>query len=359
MKDENILIIGATGKVGSRIIRQFATAGIKPRALVRSQDKGEAIASLATPVLGDLMVPETLAEAFRGAERVFILAPPAPEMEALERNAINAAVAADARRIVYLSNFAATGGDEDRFVHIHGLHQRLVATLGVDWTVLRPTRFMTSVPFVWSSVLDQGLLLEAGGSGLMSFFDPDEAPAIGVKALTEDGHVGQTYKLTSEDAYTAADDARLLSRVVGRELKVFEGDLETFREALVANGAPGAHAPAWPATSRRSPRAYTSRPTRRPSCLAALRAPILTGCRTTFPRPSAPPRRRTMIARWIARRCLSLKNLTHGDLRHYLRNDRHRWRDVLGSERDRPILKPQPTPKERNLWQNHQSSSLA
>jgi uncharacterized protein YbjT (DUF2867 family) len=244
VKHENILIVGATGKVGSRIVRQLAAAGVKPRALVRSREKGEAIASLATPVLGDLMVPETLAEGFRGAERVFILAPPAPEMETLERNAIDAAVAAGAKRIVYLSNFAATEGDEDRFVHIHGMHQRLVATLGVDWTVLRPTRFMTSVPFVWSSILKQGLLLEAGGSGIMSFFDPDDAAEIAVKALTEDGHVGQTYKLTSEDAYTATDLAKLLSRVAGRELKVFDGDPEAFREALIANGAPTAHAPA-------------------------------------------------------------------------------------------------------------------
>lgn len=244
MKAENILIVGSTGKVGGRIVRQLAAAGIKPRALVRSREKGAAIASLATPVLGDLLAPETLADAFGGAERVFIVAPPAPDMEALERNAIDAAVAAGARRIVYLSNFAATEGDEDWFVHIHGLHQRLVATLGLDWTVLRPTRFMTSVPFVWSSIVNQGLLLEAGGSGIMSFFDPDEAAEIAVKALTEDGHVGQTYKLTSDDAYTAADLAKALSRVVGRELKVFEGDLKAFREALIANGAPAAHAPA-------------------------------------------------------------------------------------------------------------------
>jgi len=76
-------------------------------------------------------------------------------------------------------------------VHIHGLHQRLLATLDVDWTVLRPTRFMTGVPFVWPSVLNQGLLLEAGGSGVMSFFDPDDAAAVAVKALMEDGHAGR------------------------------------------------------------------------------------------------------------------------------------------------------------------------
>jgi uncharacterized protein YbjT (DUF2867 family) len=244
MKDGKILIIGATGKVGSRLIRQFAAAGIKPRALVRSREKGEAIASLATPVLGDLNAPKTLADAFRGAERVFILAPPGSDMEAIERNAIDAAVAAGAKRIVYLSNFAATEGDEDRFVHIHGLHQRLIATLDVDWTVLRPTRFMTSVPFVWAPVLNHGLLLEAGGPGVMSFFDPDDVAAIAVKALTEDGHAGQTYKLTSEDAYTAAGLARLLARVVGREVKVFDGGLEAFCEALIANGAPSEYAPA-------------------------------------------------------------------------------------------------------------------
>jgi uncharacterized protein YbjT (DUF2867 family) len=242
MEDESILIIGATGNVGPRVIRQLAAAGVKPRALVRNAENGKPLASLATPVVGDLRAPETLTEAFRGAERVFILAPPVPDMEALERNAIDAAVAAKARRIVYLSNFAATEGDESRPVHIHGLHQRLIATLGIDFTVLRPTRFMTSVPFVWKSVLNQGLLLEAGGAGVMSFVDPEDLAAVAVKALLEDRHVGQTYRLTSADAYTAADLAVLLSGVVGRELQVFSGNADALREALVANGAPGEHA---------------------------------------------------------------------------------------------------------------------
>jgi NAD(P)H-binding len=83
MTQSSILVVGATGTLGLRLVRQLAAAGVKPRALVRSRDKGEAIASLATPILGDLRAPETLAEAFRGAERVFILAPPAPDMETL------------------------------------------------------------------------------------------------------------------------------------------------------------------------------------------------------------------------------------------------------------------------------------
>jgi uncharacterized protein YbjT (DUF2867 family) len=238
-----ILVVGATGTVGSRLVRQLAAAGIKPRALVRSQEKADALASLVTPVIGDLLAPESLEPAFRGAERVFVLGRPTPHIEALERNAIDAAVAAGAQRIVYLSNFTAKEGSEELPMHVHGLHERLVASLGLDWTVLRPTRFMTNVPFVWRSVLSHGLLLESSGSGVMSFIDPDDVAAVAVKALTEDGHEGQLYKLTSEDAYTAADLARLLSGSVGREVRVFEGGLDELRGALIANGARGENAP--------------------------------------------------------------------------------------------------------------------
>jgi (4-alkanoyl-5-oxo-2,5-dihydrofuran-3-yl)methyl phosphate reductase len=73
MKD--ILIVGPTGNIGSELVKQLADAGHRVRALVRDREKAERIAALATPVVGDLTKPETLARAFDGAERVFILSP--------------------------------------------------------------------------------------------------------------------------------------------------------------------------------------------------------------------------------------------------------------------------------------------
>jgi len=219
----SILVVGATGTLGSRLVRQLTAGGVKPRALVRTHKNAEAIAAFAHPVIGDLLAPETLKSAFLGAERVFVLGQPTADMEALERNAIDAAVAAGAGRIIYMSNFTAKEGSELRPNHIHGVHERLVASLGVHWTVLGPTRYMTNVPFNWSSVLHDGLLLEGGGSGLMTCVDPDDVAAVAVKTLTEDGHEGQTYKLTSQDAFTAAELARLLTEVLGCDVRVFEG----------------------------------------------------------------------------------------------------------------------------------------
>jgi uncharacterized protein YbjT (DUF2867 family) len=75
----------------------------------------------------------------------------------------------------------------------------------------------------------------------MTCIDPDDVAAIAVKALTEDGHEGQTYRLTSEDAFTAADLAALLSRFLRREVRVAESNGErtplTGYFGLVAAGA--------------------------------------------------------------------------------------------------------------------------
>jgi uncharacterized protein YbjT (DUF2867 family) len=240
---KNILVVGSTGNIGSELLKQLAGAGHRVRALVRDPQKAERIAALATPTVGDLTKPETLGSAFDGAERVFILSPNSPETEILERNAFDAAIAAGAKRIVYVSNILAAEGDPVGHYHVQGKHERRLASLGVDWTVLRPTRFMTFTPFVWRSILERGLLLEGGGAGRMSVIDTSDIAAVALKALTEDGHEGKRYDLTSDDYFTVDELAQVLSRVLGRGITIFEGNVDALRNALLESGAPAHYAP--------------------------------------------------------------------------------------------------------------------
>lgn len=240
---ESILIVGATGTVGSELVQQLAATNRRVRALVRDERKAATIADLATPAVGDLAVPATLAPAFEGAERVFVLAPPIPEAESLERNAFDAAIAAGAQRIVFLSNYGASDYDGDPHYRAHAASERHLASLGVDWTVLRPTRFMTHTPYVWRSVLQRNLLLEPASEGKMTVIDPIDVAAVGRLALTEDGHEGKIYSLTSEDSFTARELADTLSRALDRALTIFQGDTEALRGALIESGAPGEYAP--------------------------------------------------------------------------------------------------------------------
>ena len=240
---ESILVVGATGSVGSELVKQFAASGKRVKALVRSESKAAGIRHLAEPVLGDLMTPATLEPAFKNVERVFVLAPPVGEAEeTMERNAFNAAVEAGVKRFVYLSSYAATFGDGYPYV-VHAANENALASLNVDWTVLRPTRFMPYTPFVWNSIFQRGLLLEQAGDGAITTIHPADVAAAGVLALTTDGHEGQKYELTSEDSFSTRQLGETLSKALNRRLTVFDGSTEELRAALVENGAPAEYAP--------------------------------------------------------------------------------------------------------------------
>jgi uncharacterized protein YbjT (DUF2867 family) len=71
----------------------------------------------------------------------------------------------------------------------------------------------------------------------MTCIDPDDVAEVAVKVLTENGHDGQTYRMTSDDTFTAAELAALLSRVVGRAVRVADGEPAPGYFALVAAGS--------------------------------------------------------------------------------------------------------------------------
>lgn len=237
-----VLVVGATGVVGSELVKQLAATGRRFRVLVRSEAKAKSLPSLAEPVIGDLLAPGTLARAFEGVERVFVLGPPTADLEKMVTNAFHAVLEAGVGRVVYLSAFG-TGTLEGPHWRAHGANEKRLTTLGLDWTVLRPARFMSHTPYTWAPVFERGLLLEGGGAGIFTMIDPADIAAVALRTLAEDGHQGQTYVLTSEDEYTAPDLAHTISNAIRREVKVFEGDDDALQQALIAGGVPPEYAP--------------------------------------------------------------------------------------------------------------------
>ena len=61
MTEPSILVVGATGHLGTRLIGQLSAAGIKPRALVRSREKGETIAVNKRPRLTPALLGGSIA----------------------------------------------------------------------------------------------------------------------------------------------------------------------------------------------------------------------------------------------------------------------------------------------------------
>src|SRR3984957_1851575 len=65
-----VLVVGATGSIGSLVVKEAVRQGHKVRALVRSESKGRQLPSEAEAVAGDLTRSESLAVAVQGMEAI-------------------------------------------------------------------------------------------------------------------------------------------------------------------------------------------------------------------------------------------------------------------------------------------------
>src|SRR5260370_28140470 len=85
-----ILVTGATGTVGSEVVKQLAVTGQRVRALVRDPKKAEGFPKAVEIVHGDLEKPESLAPAFAGVDKAFVLSA-GPLLPPMEGNALEPA----------------------------------------------------------------------------------------------------------------------------------------------------------------------------------------------------------------------------------------------------------------------------
>jgi uncharacterized protein YbjT (DUF2867 family) len=232
-----ILVTAANGKVGSKTVRQLADAHHDVRALVRDTAKASDLAAIAEVVTADLASPRTLTAAFAGADRVFVISPLAPELETLEANAFRAAAEAGVKHIVNLSNFGAGAFPAAPF-HWHEASENTLRGLGIPWTILRPARFMTDMPFFWDSIIENGTIFESTGDSKITLIDPHDVAAVAATVLTTSGHDGQTYELTSAEALTGAQIAQKIAAAIGRPVTFADPPPDVFRETMLAAGAP-------------------------------------------------------------------------------------------------------------------------
>jgi uncharacterized protein YbjT (DUF2867 family) len=87
--------------------------------------------------------PETLAAAFTGADRVFVLSN-YPSVALFESNAYAAAEAAGVKRIVKLSGRHTNTDFFSAVAKSHNESEQRLQSLGIPWTILRPGSFASN-----------------------------------------------------------------------------------------------------------------------------------------------------------------------------------------------------------------------
>src|SRR4051794_23578543 len=151
-----ILIVGATGQLGGKVLTSLRASGQQVRALVRQQSDGSHLRKAgAETVEGDLRDPASLARACEGVERVLSTANSARrsgddtvQTVDLDGTAalIDAAATAGVRRFVYVSVLDARPDHPVPFFAAKGRSEVRLQESGLEWTVLAPNLFMESWP---------------------------------------------------------------------------------------------------------------------------------------------------------------------------------------------------------------------
>jgi uncharacterized protein YbjT (DUF2867 family) len=231
-----ILITGASGNVGSEVLKQIVQTGAEVRAAVQSLHKAPAPSPGLEIAVVDYNQPDTLRAALKDVDRVFLVGPPTAQLPALERNATEVIAQSGVRQLVKLS---AMGGREATFPRQHMESEDYIRSSGVPYTFLRPNGFMQNIiNYSGESIRTQNAFYGSEGDGQVSQIDIRDVAAVAVKALTEDGHVGKTYTLTGPKALTNDEVARILSDTLGREIRFINLPPAQLKEALLSAGVP-------------------------------------------------------------------------------------------------------------------------
>jgi uncharacterized protein YbjT (DUF2867 family) len=230
-----IVITGATGTIGSEIIRQLAERGEPVRAVTRDPGRARVPAGVEV-VRGDYFDLASIAEAMSGARAAFFVGVLGPEYVEADRALIATARDAGVGRLVKLSAIGTGDAGLGRVGTWHLSGEQAARDSGVEWTILRPSSFASNT-LSWADAIRSGQPVpNMTGDAAQGVIDPRDVAGVAVEALVSSGHAGRIYDLTGPELRTTHDLAATLAAVTGRPVDVVDIPEAEAREYMVASG---------------------------------------------------------------------------------------------------------------------------
>jgi uncharacterized protein YbjT (DUF2867 family) len=212
-----LLVTGATGNIGRPLVRELSARGAKLRILVRDPARATDLPESAERVVADLAEPATLAPAFTGVDRLFLLTPGIGT--AHTAHAVAAAQEAGVTHIVHLSSTNVLGDPMPAMGRWHHDREEIIRASGTPATFLRPGGFMTNA-LDWAATIRDGYVVDPVGPGRFAPIDPADIAAVAAVVMTEDGHSGRSYALTGDETMTVTEQVQILSEAIGVPIEV-------------------------------------------------------------------------------------------------------------------------------------------
>jgi uncharacterized protein YbjT (DUF2867 family) len=188
-----------------------------------------------------------LQRTFEGIETLFFVSG-AESRSRVEQhfNVVDAARECGVRQIVYTSFAGASPDATFTLVRDHWATEQRIRESGLRWTFVRDNLYADFFPLMVST---DGTLCGPAGDGRVAAVGQDDiADAVAAILRSPADHAGATYTLTGPAAITLDEAARVMTDVVGREIRYVRETVDEAYASRSVYGAPDWQVAAWVST---------------------------------------------------------------------------------------------------------------
>lgn len=234
-----VLVTGANGNLGRLVIDNlknripFSELAVS----VREPEKARDLVARGIEVRkANFQDPASVVDAFTGIDTVLIISTRGgADVVSEHRNAIDAAVKAGVRRIVY------TSGTKENISNIGRVHEQTeeyIKKSRLVYTILRNNLYAEVLVREMLSALRTGVLSSPVGEGEVAAVPRSDCAIVAAIVLTTTGHENSIYDVTGQDRISWKDLAETASRVTGKNIVYRPATSDQYKDAMKAAGQP-------------------------------------------------------------------------------------------------------------------------
>ena len=232
-----VLVLGATGSVGSVVVQNLLKGGASVAALTRSADKAKNLPAGVEARIGDLNDPYQVGEAFKGVDAVFLLNAVSSTETQEGLFALEWAKRHGVKKLVHLSVQHV-----DRAPHLPHFASKIVIEMaikqsGLDYTILQPNHFYQNDYWLKDAMLQYGVYPQPLGSVGVDRVDIRDIADAAAKALEGGAANGKTVILAGPTTETGASGAATWSKYLGKPI-AHADDLDAWEQQTLQFMAP-------------------------------------------------------------------------------------------------------------------------
>ncbi len=229
-----ILILGATGNIGSNIVRLLKEKGADFVAGTNSNQ----IVGIDTVNI-NFSDTQTLKDAMKDIDTLFMLLPAHPDMVTWGKNIIKAARASGIKHIVRSSSAVAYSAKEYQFMKLLQESDKDLMQSGINYTITLPQFFMQNLSTLMAEDYKSGTLYLPAGDGKIGWVDTRDIASVNVEILINPSKYNKKkIVITGDEALSYDETIKQMNEVLGLDTNYIAVPSEAAIKAMQEKGFP-------------------------------------------------------------------------------------------------------------------------